>query len=464
MGGCCSRDDVAKEGLGSKGEEEDDDEFYDGGGVEADARVKEDGKRVRLEGSCGFASMYTQQGLKGVNQDAMVLWEDFGGKKGSVFCGVFDGHGPFGHKVAGHVRDNLPSKLSSHLEALASTENPEADSDHSFYKDKSVEFNGTTESYETNKNEHGKWLSSWKHIFTNTFEELDYELSVNTGIDCICSGTTAVSVVKLRENLLVANLGDSRAILGRRDEKNKLVPVQLTVDLKPNLPNEAERINSCKGRVFALKEEPDVHRIWLPDDDCPGLAMARAFGDFCLKDYGLISTPELSSWKLTEKDEFVVLATDGLWDVLSNKQVVKTVSCSKNRADAAKLLVHRAVRTWRTRYPTSKVDDCAVICLFLKHPCLSPHSSFNRGSRTAKSRELSSAESFKTARSSEETPEAAKAFVGANREDWTALEGISRVNSLVRIPRFASVLSWRRSAMKIEEQNLGEGKKLDEHC
>lgn len=64
--------------------------------------------------------------------------------------------------------------------------------------------------------------------------------------------------------------------------------------------------------MFAADEEPDVHRIWMPEDDCPGLAMARAFGDFCLKDYGLISIPEISFRRLTNDDEFVVLATDGV--------------------------------------------------------------------------------------------------------------------------------------------------------
>lgn len=52
--------------------------------------------------------------------------------------------------------------------------------------------------------------------------------------------------------------------------------------------------------------------MWLPNNDSPGLAMARAFGDFCLKDFGLISVPEISFRQLTEKDEFVVLATDGV--------------------------------------------------------------------------------------------------------------------------------------------------------
>lgn len=61
-----------------------------------------------------------------------------------------------------------------------------------------------------------------------------------------------------------------------------------------------------------MEEEPDVFRVWRPDQDAPGLAMARAFGDFCLKDFGLISVPEIYYRKLTEKDEFLVLATDGV--------------------------------------------------------------------------------------------------------------------------------------------------------
>lgn len=75
---------------------------------------------------------------------------------------------------------------------------------------------------------------------------------------------------------------------------------------------EAERIRQCRGRVFALHDEPEVPRVWLPFDDSPGLAMARAFGDFCLKDYGVIAVPEMSYRQLTERDQFIVLATDGV--------------------------------------------------------------------------------------------------------------------------------------------------------
>lgn len=80
---------------------------------------------------------------------------------------------------------------------------------------------------------------------------------------------------------------------------------------------EAERIRQCQGRVFALQDEPEVARVWLPNIDSPGLAMARALGDFCLKDFGLISVPEVSYRRLTEQDEFIVLATDGVRNISS---------------------------------------------------------------------------------------------------------------------------------------------------
>ncbi|PIM97127.1 Phosphoprotein phosphatase [Handroanthus impetiginosus] len=195
---------------------------------------------------------------------------------------------------------------------------------------------------------------------------MDEELEADASIDSYCSGTTSVTVLKKGEHLVIANLGDSRAVLCRRDENNQLVSEQLTVDLKPNLPGEAQRIRSCQGRVLAMDEEPKVYRVWMPDQDCPGLAMARAFGDFCLKDFGLISTPEVTYRKLTENDEFVVLATDGIWDVLSNNEVVKIVASARKRSMAAKLLIEKAVRAWRYKFPCAKIDDCAVICLFFK--------------------------------------------------------------------------------------------------
>ncbi|RVX07227.1 putative protein phosphatase 2C 33 [Vitis vinifera] len=85
--------------------------------------------RMFLNGASDFASLFTQQGKKGTNQDAMIclgvrssqqgldaVWIsvlmalslNFGSRTDTVFCGVFDGHGPYGHMVAKRVRDSFP--------------------------------------------------------------------------------------------------------------------------------------------------------------------------------------------------------------------------------------------------------------------------------------------------------------------------------------------------------------------
>ncbi|KAJ4762372.1 hypothetical protein LUZ62_072747 [Rhynchospora pubera] len=321
----------------------------------------------RLAGSgsslSGAGCMFTQQGKKGVNQDAMLIWENFGPRSDTTFCGVFDGHGPFGHLVAKRVRDHLPLKLNSHMatediydNASSSALNNIASEEIPLSKD-----SGSDKEEERSAD----FYAAMKESFLKAFKVMDKDLRLHGNVDCFFSGTTAVTIVKQGKDLVIGNLGDSRAILGTRDSNNRLMPVQLTVDLKPNVPREAERIRKCKGRVFALRDEPEVARVWLPNYDTPGLAMARAFGDFCLKGFGLISEPEVSYRRLTERDEFVVLATDGVWDVLSNKEVVDIVAAAPTRSSAARSLVESAVRSWRLKYPTSKIDDCAVVCLFL---------------------------------------------------------------------------------------------------
>lgn len=76
--------------------------------------------------------------------------------------------------------------------------------------------------------------------------------------------------------------------------------------------DEAKRILECKGRVFCMEDEPGVHRVWLPNEDSPGLAMSRAFGDYCVKDFGVISVPKVTQRLITSKDQFLVLASDGV--------------------------------------------------------------------------------------------------------------------------------------------------------
>lgn len=324
--------------------------------------------RMFLNGSTDHASLFSQQGKKGPNQDAMIVWENFGSMADTVFCGVFDGHGPYGHVIAKRVRDLLPLKLGSHLESSyvsceevlkeISLNTADRKTSESLVH---ISANGESRVYNKDQDMVQTLLTS----IVKAYRFMDKELKMQVDVDCFCSGTTAVTMVKQGQHLVVGNIGDSRAVLGTRNKENKLVPFQLTEDLKPDVPAEAARIKRCRGRIFALRDEPGVARLWLPNHNSPGLAMARAFGDFCLKDFGLISVPDVSYRCLTEKDEFVVLATDGIWDVLTNEEVVEIVAKAPTRCTAGRALVEAAVRNWRWKFPTSKVDDCAVVCLFL---------------------------------------------------------------------------------------------------
>lgn len=75
---------------------------------------------------------------------------------------------------------------------------------------------------------------------------------------------------------------------------------------------EAERITQSKGLVFCLNDEPGVYRVWMPNGETPGLAISRALGDYCVKDYGLISVPHVTQRNITTRDQFVILASDGV--------------------------------------------------------------------------------------------------------------------------------------------------------
>ncbi|EYU20377.1 hypothetical protein MIMGU_mgv1a012801mg [Erythranthe guttata] len=209
-------------------------------------------------------------------------------------------------------------------------------------------------------------LVKWKEACMSSFKVVDKEIKLVDGLDCSCSGSTAVVVIKQGEDLVVANLGDSRAVLGTRSEDG-IMAVQLTTDLKPGVKSEAERIRRLNGRVVALEAEPHIQRVWLPYENSPGLAMSRAFGDFVLKNHGIICIPDVTYHRLTPNDEFIVLASDGVWDVMSNNEVMGVVSSSAhNEEAAAKAVVDAAIASWKHKFPNSKRDDCTAICLFLQ--------------------------------------------------------------------------------------------------
>lgn len=94
-----------------------------------------------------------------------------------MFCGIFDGHGPWGHHVAKRVRKSVPaSLLCNWQETLASTS---LDLDFEMDVDRNL-----------------RRFDIWKQSYFKTYAAVDQELKHHPGIDSFRSGTTAVTIVK----------------------------------------------------------------------------------------------------------------------------------------------------------------------------------------------------------------------------------------------------------------------------
>jgi serine/threonine protein phosphatase PrpC len=146
--------------------------------------------------------------------------------------------------------------------------------------------------------------------------------------------------------LIIANCGDSRCVLGRRVSPTgggggggiTFCPIQLSNDHKPDNPDERKRVIAAGGHLGcrqALVNQGSrgmvsvpvgPTRVWYQyKGDTLGLAMSRSLGDSVVHRFGVSAEPEITEYHLTEMDEFVILASDGIWDVVDNNQAIQVI-------------------------------------------------------------------------------------------------------------------------------------------
>lgn len=129
------------------------------------------------------------------------------------------------------------------------------------------------------------------------------------------SGSTSVMTLLGPRHIVCANTGDSRAVLARAGQA-----VTLSNDHKPYLPTEKDRIEKAGGQVKFNRVNGD-------------LAVSRALGDFVykrcetvsFKEQAVTAFPEIIIEGRDAEDQFIVLACDGIWDVMSSQEVVEKV-------------------------------------------------------------------------------------------------------------------------------------------
>lgn len=110
----------------------------------------------------------------------------------TIFCGVFDGHGPYGHLVARKVRDVLPVKLQSVIHSGSSKQTESGVSCFTTISKRMDDSSGDVEEGSTEE----KVKSLWREAFLKSYKAMDKELKSHPNLDCFCSGSTAVTIVK----------------------------------------------------------------------------------------------------------------------------------------------------------------------------------------------------------------------------------------------------------------------------
>ena len=265
--------------------------------------------------------------------------------------GVCDGHGYYGHEVSGYIKENLPMDLNHMIK------NQKLD----LLKD------------------------DLAPIIKKTFIVENKSLLRNKQINSDLSGSTCVSVIYTPEKLIIANIGDSRVVLGKCiekkdqnqfekifeiDNKTKWVAKNLSRDHKPTIQEEAQRIIKKGGRIRPMKDEDGEFigplRVYMREKDMPGLAMTRSFGDYFGSIAGVIAEPEVTEYFLKEEDKFMILASDGLFEFMSSQEVVDIVKDYYDKNDivgCCEYLYNESTRKW-LKEEEDTIDDITMILVF----------------------------------------------------------------------------------------------------
>ncbi|KAJ0250989.1 Protein phosphatase 2C 56 [Hirschfeldia incana] len=186
------------------------------------------------------------------------------------FFGVYDGHG--GSQVANYCRERMHVALAEEIS-----------------KEKPVLCDGDT------------WQEKWKRALFNSFIRVDSEIE---SVAPETVGSTSVVAVVFPTHIFVANCGDSRAVLCRGK-----TALPLSTDHKPDREDEAERIEAAGGKVIR----------WNGARVFGVLAMSRSIGDRYLKP-SIIPDPEVTAVKRVKEDDCLILASDGVWDVMTDEE------------------------------------------------------------------------------------------------------------------------------------------------
>lgn len=276
----------------------------------------------------------------------------------SAFFAVYDGHGPHGEHCSHFVRGKLPALLKSNIQKHATPQSSPL----------------------STKDIHASLHEA--HVACND------ELRQHADINDHHSGTTSVGVFVHNGRITISNVGDSRIVLGTQANNNNAASVQavpLSKDHTPYREDEAERCVASGARILSFgeidpstkedgdSEVEDPPRVWSKHGNYPGTAFTRSIGDAIAEQLGVYAEPELLTLPISPNERLLVLASDGVFDVVSNQDVVNI--CFLHRNDPAKAcgaILDKSHEEWLLNDDCEEneanYDDMTCVVVYFDHP------------------------------------------------------------------------------------------------
>ncbi|TPX67446.1 hypothetical protein CcCBS67573_g07501 [Chytriomyces confervae] len=189
-------------------------------------------------------------------------------------------------------------------------------------------------------------------LLNDTFVETDAQLGAKKGVSSGCTAVVAFVRVEQRaiegETLAVkrrvlytANVGDARAVLSRSGKA-----LRLSYDHKGSDPHETQRIMECGGFVVNGR----VNGV---------LAVTRALGDASMKDY-IVGNPYTTETVLTDADNILVLACDGVWDVCTDQDAIDYIFETSERSSTPQVAAEELLNHSLEKFSTDNLSVMVV--------------------------------------------------------------------------------------------------------
>jgi len=309
------------------------------------------------------------------NQDAFSITNNFCDQEADAYFAVYDGHGRDGDKCAQFSRENLPKLIEKFVSRT---------------KGKAQDLANGSRDVELTKEQ----IQNSCH---KAHVDCNRAMHKAQNIEDSLSGTTAISAFfhGHRNRITVCNVGDSRAILGKRDESKEAVngssslkATPLSRDQTPYRRDERIRVKATGARILSLDQieglEPirpdddegddlelgeeldeggDPPRVWSPHGEYPGTAFTRSLGDAIAEELGVVADPEMLTRKITSEDKIIVLASDGVFEFLTNQSVIDICAKFNDPLAACRAVVAESYELW-LQYEL-RTDDITMICIFV---------------------------------------------------------------------------------------------------